>query len=720
MDIIGSVEKIFFQSESWSAFRIRTDDDEVISCSGVIIGLVLNMRLKLSGEYKIHPKYGEQFSFDSYEVLVGNSLTDIERYLTSSAISGIGPKLAQKIIEEFGTSTIDIIRNHPEKLSEIRGISKKKAQSIHESEANSQVFQVLLSYAELTPRQALTLYEHYKEKTISIVKNTPYMIIHELPGFGFKTVDKIALKNGTPYDSPDRIAAAITFCLTSIGDLGHCFTTIPRLETTLAEFLPKVDVSKIATVLADEISSNRVIQDGMNIYSSLLYNCEKSSADNIAKLLTTEGIKVPSDVVNAAIKNMENRTGFTLEMHQRNAILAALQNNLTVITGGPGTGKSSIIQAIVDGWILNKPKGTPLDDCVKLCAPTGKAARRMADLSNCKAETIQKLVLRWEKSCEVGYDGNLDLRNCLLIVDESSMIDIYLASKILKMATENKMKVVFIGDTHQLPPIGPGNFFKDLCDSPCVPSITLRLCFRQQGTIAINAKRINEGVNYSALNFDDPSFQFIPALKEVARERVIDAYFSLAKEYGLANVSCIVPMRKKGKSQTSSDDLNEIIRERVNPYVEGTPSLQGVNLRIGDRVMQTVNDYNRDVYNGDCGFVETIDTFNSYVYVKFDSGKTVEYSAIQCNELIFAYAITVHRAQGSEYSGVVIAHNREHAFMLERNLLYTAVTRAKKKVLLVGEPAAINMATHKMSSHERMRALNKRIGASLVKEMRRS
>lgn len=711
--LIGEITHINCAKESWAAFRLREDCGASYSCSGKIIGVTQNTRMKLEGEFINHPIYGEQFNFTSYELLVGNSLEDIKRYLTSSAISGIGEKLALRIIEEFGTDTIDVIRNDPKRLASVKGISKKKAEKIHESEANSQVFQILLSYANLTPRQAITLYEHYKENTVKIIKKTPYKIIFDVDGFGFKTVDKIARKNGVTENDPDRLAAAITYCLVKIGDDGHCYTTIPRLQSSLEDLLPNVSMEEIANALAKEIANERVIQEGTNVYAKRLYDAELSISKSIAKLLSKPCKAAKKSLVDDVIADFEDETGFRLEEQQKNAVYTVLQNNIAVITGGPGTGKSSILNVIVKAWAEFKNKGTP-EECVCLCAPTGKAARRAADLTKCPAETAQKMTMKWVQNKDDPF-----YKDKLLIVDESSMIDIYLAHRIMEMVEKNNMRVVFVGDTYQLPPIGPGNFFKDLCDSVCVPSVTLRLCFRQHGTIAINAKRINEGAKFAALNFEDNSCRFRLAEKEDAREAVISEYLALVDEYGVQNVSCIVPMRKKGRSHTASEDLNEIIRAKLNPPTTFGEN-EKVKFRVGDRVMQTTNDYDRDVFNGDCGVVWEIDDLNEVVSVLLDNGKVIEYNYIQCSELIFAYAITVHRSQGSEYKGIVIAHNREHSIMLERNLLYTAITRAKEKVVIVGEPAAINIATSKMSSHERMRALKKKIGEQLVREKHHS
>lgn len=715
IEISGVVDKVFFSSDTWVAFMIVTNECESVKCSGSLSGLEIGMNVKLIGSYQEHPKYGMQFAAKAYQLLVGTSRLNIEKYLTSSAISGVGPALAKRIVEKFGSDTIDVIRNSPEKLTEVNGISKKKAKKIHDSEAGSQVFFFLMSYVDISTNQAITLYEKYGNEAINIIKNNPYKIIYDIKGFGFKTVDKIALKNGFSKDSPIRIAAAITYYLTEIGNEGHCHTTIPQLELELTELLPDTSKENIAIILAKEIEKGKIIAEGTDVYGRLLYNCELSTAQGIVELLNKNCKSVPERYIQQAISDFEFDNGFTLEPHQKNAIRAALSNNLTVITGGPGTGKSTIIKVIVDAWMMTQKSDENIKDCVHLCAPTGKASRRIAELVGCEAETIQRIIAKVQLKNKEDFLNTPEIaNNSLLIIDECSMVDIYLATDIIRMALKYNLRLVLIGDTHQLPPIGPGNFFKDLCDSPCVPSVTLKLCHRQKGTIAINANRVNEGGGFSVLNLDDPSFEFVSSIKENAREKVIDNYINLVKLYGVREVGCIVPMRKKGKGQTSAEDLNEIIREKLNPERPLEPKIKGVDFRMGDRVMNTVNDYTRDVYNGDCGIITDIDALFDEIIVTLDSGKVVPFSKVQANNLILSYAITVHKSQGSEYKACVIACNMEHAYMLQRNLLYTAITRAKEKIVFIGEPKAINLAVKKLPSFERMRKLKLRIGKEVA------
>lgn len=702
----GQIGRIFFSSNTWSSFSLETEG-EIIHCSGNVTGIVEEMNIAVNGEYTIHPKYGKQFKVETYEILFSSNTADIYRYLTSNIVNGIGPTLADKLIKQYGNETIDIIKEHPERLVEIKGISEKKALKIHESVINSQLFQILLSYADITPRKAVTLYEKYGTETIKVLKENPYKIIYDIRGFGFKIVDKIALSNGIKKDSPERIAAAITFILSEIGNEGHCYTTIYSLEERIKELLVGIEMKKITDVMVKEITDGNIILEENAVYGKALYDAECGVARNIVELMNSEKHPVSKQNVVDSIEEVEFDMGIEFERLQRLAVESALNNKVSVITGGPGTGKSTIIKAIVYAW-LKSYKGDIDDanDYVILCAPTGKASRRMAELTGCEATTIQKFI--------VNKDSNI-CDNKLIIIDESSMIDIYLAQSIMKMAVKYDMHLVFVGDTHQLPPIGPGNFFKDLVDSPCVPTVELKMCHRQKGTIAVNSNRINEGAGYAALNFDDPSFQFIYAEKEDARDTVVKEYLKLVELYGITNVACIVPMRQTGKSHTSANDLNKIIRDIANPQENRESQFDGVYFRIGDRVMQTENDYVLNIFNGDCGVVIDIDTDENALVVEMDIGDIVTIPKNKVASLTLAYALTVHKSQGSEYKGVVVAINREHSFMLQRNLLYTAVTRAKAKVVLVGEPQAVNIATHKLPSVERMRKLKFRIGYEVAR-----
>jgi len=707
--ISGKIIKIRYSKGAWAACVVELNNGSTIACSGTMPGIFEGMQIKAFGRHTVHLQYGPQFEVERSELNVGRSKEDALRYLSSGAVKGVGPVVAQKIVDCFGDKTMEIIENDWIRLTEIDGIGKTRAENIHKADAEANVYKKLLGYANLTMHKAEQLYNAYQEKAVEIIEKTPYQIIHDISGFGFKTVDAIALKNGHSESSPQRIAAAITFALTEIGSEGHCYCSIHELESFLNDLIPSVDNEAKSQILLEEIQNGRVIlEDEGFVYAKRMYEAETQTAKRVVEMLKSKNFRVPKSYIEDAIAETEAENGFELETHQKEAVSVALQNQISIVTGGPGTGKSTIVKAIVKGWMKCFPEGSASEDHVVMCAPTGKAARRMSEVTGVFAETVQRILARQRG------EGAETIENKLIIIDESSMIDISLASSIMAMASKGNNRIVFIGDINQLPPIGPGNFFRDLVNSPCVPSVTLRLCHRQFGTIALNAKKINDGDSFSSLNFNDESMQFKFAEKSDARAVVIDEYMKLLNKYGMKDVCVVVPIRKSGRSQTSADDLNVCIREKINPATP-TNTVNGVKFRVGDRVMNTTNDYEREIFNGDSGVIKDIDIENSTIIVETDDNRLVEFSFRQAESLVLAYAITTHKSQGSEFKGVVIAHNKEHYFILQRNLLYTAVTRAKKSVTLVGEPAAINIAIKKVPSQERKTKLRLRIGNEIAK-----
>jgi exodeoxyribonuclease V alpha subunit len=429
-----------------------------------------------------------------------------------------------------------------------------------------------------------------------------------------------------------------------------------------------------------------------------------------AKLAFGNKLPVTDKQIESAIWEMELSEGFELEKMQKQAVFCAIKNRVSVITGGPGTGKSTITKAIVKAWMKQYAPHTDPNAHVVMCAPTGRAARRAAELSGVNGETIQRILARH------AYEDALDTK--LFILDEASMLDIRLASQLINLV-KDKHFLVLIGDVDQLPPIGPGHFFRDCVQSAFIPTVQLTLSHRQKGKIAVNANRVNMGEGFHALNIDDPSFQFVYARKDTAQQEVVRQYLALLeKGYSVQDVCCVVPMRKKGKSCTAADELNPIIRDAVNPPPADLPNdFRDEDLRPGDRVMNTENDYNRQVFNGDCGIVDSVDSTTGAITVLMDDGRYVDFSKNCASFLILAYVTTVHKAQGSEYKAVVVVQNVEHMHMLQRNLLYTALTRAKDELVLIGEPRAIDMAVGKIPALERNTCLKERIKTLVVKAL---
>lgn len=713
MVLKGKIIAVLHSKNHFSVIKIQDDGGDSHKASGWIMNPQIGMHIEATGSFVVHPKYGEQFKVEACSLTIEKTESAAYRYLSSGFISGVNVVLARRIVDHFGANVVeDIIEKDPMRLCEIKGISEKKAAKIARSHSENFVYQKLAAFG-LSMSQIHKLYDEYGQDAVSVLEKTPYKPIYDVEGFGFKTVDTIARKTGIAIDDPQRIAAAITFSLLEIGALGHCWCHIDNFADRIKTIIPEVDDEKIAAQIIKEFDNGRIIRDGDRVYAAALYYAEISTANGIAHMYTaSENMKangaLPLSInqIDRAIREMEFEKGFELEMHQKKAIHCALSNRVSVITGGPGTGKSTIACAIAKGWMQQFPYCADPNKHIVLCAPTGRAARRASELTGVVGETIQRILAR-----RAYEDAEEPL---LFILDEASMMDIRLASRLISLV-QKKHYLVLIGDVDQLPPIGPGHFFRDCVQSPFVPTSHLTLCHRQKGKIAINAKRINDGLGFHSLNFDDPSCRFVYAEKEDVQKAVVTEYMKLLdKGYSVRDICCITPIRKSGKSETSADDLNKIIREKLNPVTEHSFLSDPNKLRVGDRVMNTENDYDAQVFNGDCGVICDLNEATGTTTVIMDDGRMIEFNRHTATFLTLAYATSVHKAQGSEYKAVVVAHSKEHYFMLQRNLLYTAVTRAREELVIVGENAAIDMAVGKIPSLERNTSLKERIKDAVI------
>lgn len=707
MEITGKVLRVFYSGDSFSSVLLDGVDGTALLNAGlspgpvkaadVIISPVEGITLKLSGDWNNHEKFGMQFKAISSEAVVGGTLPSIKAYLSSGCIKGIGPKLAVEIVRVFGTKTIEIIEDHPEQLQKVAGISSKRAAKIAESYQSSHVFMQLYDYFQggVTEHQVKTIYEKYGGNSVKMLKENPYRLIYDLDGFGFIRTDALAKSGGITAEDPRRTRAAIIYALKTIAQDGHCFCMLDSLEGILSELIPDgINLSNIAECLLSEQRGKHIVIEKEAVYLSTLYEAEIGLANYVNKQIREGPAKeVSSSSLERAVAETEKRLGFPLETRQKDAVRYALRNGVSVITGGPGTGKTTIIQAVIRAW------GDPRS--VLLAAPTGRASRRMAEVTGLPAKTIH----RW---LDEGMKSGRGFERRLVIVDESSMLDLELAFRfagLLKQCT-----VVFIGDVDQLPPIGPGNFFRDLVTSPKIPKVVLEMSHRQSGNIAKNAQKINSGEGAHALVQDD-SFHFLPSGKETVQEDVIQEYCRMVHKFGLENTQCIVPIRKENRSVTATERLNPMIRDILNPITEAMKCqlIPGLDFRPGDRVMQTVNDKDSETFNGDCGVIQRIEQESKTVVIRMDDGRETEFSFGEMRSFCLSYAITCHKSQGSEYRGIVVACSMEHCFILQRNLLYTAVTRAKDEVSLIGEARAVTMAVRKVPAMIRNTRLKQRI-----------
>ena len=696
----GTITHVFHSSFNWASAVCLTDKHKVFKASGKIFDAQEDGEYEFTGTWTVHEKYGLQFTVTSSKISATVTRAGIISFLSSGFISGLGLKKAEKIVNKFGLKTYEIIEKEPLKLTEISGISKNIAIKIQHTYLENTALRSLREYLppEISDNKVVALYSKYKEKSIEVLERNPYQIIKDVDGIGFLTADKMATNMGIKRDDPRRINAGIIFLLQEAQQEGHCYSYADNLQHNLLQLMGDCPVM----LIADEIKKLRdekeiVVDSDGAIYYAPIYHAEVGVAEILKDMINRQPALIPSmNDIQQAVKTIEKKTGFKIEAKQHQAAELVFNNSFSIITGGPGTGKTTIIQLILEIWknmmYSNRQK---VVDTVALTAPTGKAARRMSEVTEHDAKTIHqtlKYIPPHERDKLNGMFHFTKHNLCphlLFVVDEASMLDIQM-SYALMQAVKKGARIVLIGDIDQLPPIGPGNFFRDMVTSFKVPSVKLELAFRQQGKIAVNAMKIKNGMGVHAFVQDD-SFSFRKAKKDEIQDMVVNAFLNIAREYGVINTAILSPM--KTRSNTGTEILNTIIQNKLNPH-DGVSEIVKhgkKEFRVGDRIIQTKNNWAVDLANGDMGTIEEIT--KDVVTVFFDSSVVVEYKSGELfSNIMLGYAITIHKSQGSEYKAVVVAHNSEHWFMAQRNLLYTAVTRAKEKVILIGDAKTIARA----------------------------
>ncbi|MDE7042976.1 MAG: ATP-dependent RecD-like DNA helicase, partial [Oscillospiraceae bacterium] len=666
------------------------------------------VKMDLEGTWINDSKYGLRFEVEQWKEILPSTVQGIRAYLSSGSLKCIGEKTADAIVERFGDRSLEVLEHEPERLLEIRGISEERLKEIKTGYAESRVMRellLLLAPLKVTPNTALKVLDHFGMKGVELLRESLFRLC-EVPGFGFRRVDEIVRKSGGDLHDPMRIQGALFYTIQeSRSKNGHLYIEVDRLVKDTCKLLDEeldnpLKREQVEQQLANMINLNVVVSSGGNIYLPQVYKQECETALKIARMVS----ELPEPVNLAPImEQVKGRLGITLSQRQTEGVEMVFQYNLSIITGGPGTGKSTILRAVVEAYRILCPNNR-----IALAAPTGKASRRMAETTGIEdAQTLHSLLkLHGDDS---GPKKKQPLEAGLLIVDETSMVDMWLAHQLFTHLTPNT-KVLLVGDADQLESVGAGNVFQELIESGIVPVTVLDQIFRQaeDSRIAYNAKFINEG---NGELYYGPDFSFIPASdQEETVETVRRLYKEEAARVGIQQLQILSPYRKKGEA--SSQNLNEVIREEINPEMDGKPEMThgGKKFRLRDRVIQLKNNskmvlYNRQgtiigkgVFNGDMGYVREIRS--DTVIINFD-GRYAKYPLDHLDELELAYAMTIHRAQGSEYDTVIIPLLAAHRVLLTRNLLYTAVTRAKGRVLLVGQKKALFMAISKTRKGKR-------------------
>lgn len=670
-----------------------------------------SLRYDIKGHWNRDSKHGIQFEVENYEEVITHDEHGIVAYLSCGQIYGIGPKLAEKIYAKFGNDTLDVLDKHPEKLLDISGITERKLKKICESylanRAARDIVAFLLPYG-ITPNRAVKFFQKYGARTMEVVKEHPYTLC-EMLGIGFITADKIAKSMGFGDISTDRVDAALLYTLAEAESCGHlCMEKHKFIENCIKLLqTPSLTEEMVANRAARLVYNNELMCYNDMVYRAWTAVAEIILAKHIVKRLSTVVQHKYADL-NTELDTVESNLGLKLAIEQRNAVKTALTNGLSIITGGPGTGKTMIQRAILDIYRRQNP-----DKKICCCAPTGRAARRMTQVAGFGASTIHR-ALGLMADEDGAYDEPKELDADLLLVDEVSMLDVYLAGSLLG-AVKKGAQVVFIGDADQLPSVGPGAVLSEMIASECVPVIRLDKVFRQSSgsRIATNAKLIRHG-NLGLEYGDDFCFIDSPDITESA-ELLVELFLRETEKHGVDNVALLSPFRQK--TETGVNALNTYLQSKINPPASTKNEVEcGKRLfRVGDKVMQTKN--HEDVNNGDIGYVTEIFGYGNdkTLYVDFGDGRIKEYEGSDLDRLDLGYASTVHKSQGSEYKSVIINLQSAHSVMLTRPLIYTAITRGKERVIIVGERRALCTAIKRTDTEKRGTCLAERIKENIKK-----
>lgn len=699
------VERITFQNaeNSYSVMKVKVKGyDDLVTLVGNLLEVPAGAVLLCEGEWRVDKRYGQQFQCETWEEVMPATAYGIEKYLGSGLVKGIGPKFAKLIVGHFGTDTIEVIETDIERLYEVPGIGKKRVEKIRESwEKQKDIKNVMLFLQGfgVSTAYAAKIYRQYGKESIDNVKENPYRLADDIWGIGFKTADGIARKMGYEMNDERRLRSGLIYTLNQLADEGHCYAEEEQLIATAKQLL-EADEECIRTAMTHAIETEDLMLDGTAIYLPPFYYAECGTAKRLNTLVHT---KEAGSIFTARfdLAKLQRETGIEYDEVQVEAIRQAIASKVMVLTGGPGTGKTTTTKAIIAALQSAGMR-------ILLAAPTGRAAKRMSEATGMEAKTIHRLL---EYNPQDGYKRNDEnpLEGDALIVDECSMIDIILMNNLTK-ALPTTMRLVLVGDIDQLPSVGAGNVLRDIIDSGVIPVVRLTRIFRQaqSSRIVMSAHAINRGCFPDISNGQHTDFFF---MKQEEPEKVAETIVSLVcdrlpKAYRQpnANIQVLTPMQR---GVVGAANLNMALQQALN---HNTAALVrgGYTFKEGDRVMQLRNNYDKDVYNGDLGYVRSVDMEERTLTVDFD-GQMVEYEASELDELTLAYATTIHKSQGSEYPIVVMPVLMTHYVMLQRNLIYTGITRAKKICVLVGQTKALAYAIHNMKVLKRNTRLKERL-----------
>jgi exodeoxyribonuclease V alpha subunit len=698
----GTLEHVTFHNEEnhYTIARLKTDFPKTtVTIVGHLPKVLVGETIRLTGKWATHPRYGQQFKFETAEILLPATIDGIRNYLRSGILSGIGPATSEKIIARFGEQALTIIEENPDQLTQVDGIGKKKAALIHSQWQSHHCLTSIMKFLQKNGVKTVysgKIYKTYGNKALDIIRQDPYKLANDIPGIGFPIADKIAINTGIESNPYDRAQACILHILREATRDGHAYVREKDLLEQISDHY-KIDPQTAGESLEDLSNSGDIAieslsetSDGRAIYLKHMWQAEYAIANRILALLSVPVMPLPTPIKNI-LNEVENKLIISLSPEQQTVLEDIINHRISIITGGPGTGKTTLIKSITE---MNRILGRR----VCLAAPTGRAARRLSEVTGLKAHTIHKL-LEYNFEDQLfgkGQDDPIDAD--IIIIDEVSMVDTILMHHLLNAIAFNAT-VIMVGDAHQLPPVGPGNMLSDMIASEKIPSFYLKTIFRQaeQSPIIVNAHHIRNGefphINKMNEPFDnDAEFFFI---EQHTPEDVVSAIVDLCSKklpelFGLNPVNDIQVLTPMHKGVAGTMNLNRQLQSALNKN-PGTLSSGNNRFKIGDKVMHLKNNYQKDVFNGDSGTITRMDKSDDLLCVDF-YGRNVEYSLEEMDELALGYAISVHKSQGSEYPAVVLPMITQHYIMLQRNLLYTGITRAKKYVVLVGTKKALAIA----------------------------
>jgi len=713
--ITGTVEKIVYRNEEngyvIAKISLEKNEEKLTTIVGSMASVNIGETYELKGEWVNNPKYGWQFNFENYQLILPTSLLGLKRYLSSGLIKGVGPATADRIIKHFGGKTLEVLENNLQRLTEIEGIAEKRIRVISKSwEEQKEIKRVMIflqSY-KITTGYAVKIYKTYGNSAIEKLKENPYRLVDDVFGIGFKIADRIAQNLGIEPNSPARIKAGIKYSLNELANQGHCYGVINEIIEKGSELL-EVEESLVEKALEILKNNNEIIVQEDRVWLPLYYFAELGVGKKLIELL-----KFPQQIISLdvqkKIRYLEKRYDFSFAEEQKEAIRKVLLNRVLVLTGGPGTGKTTTTLGLIELFEELKLK-------IILAAPTGRAAKRMSETTGRKAKTIHRLLEYSPKNGTFTRDAENPIKTEVIILDEVSMIDILLMNSLLKAVLPGTF-LILIGDVDQLPSVGPGNLLKDIIDSETIPVVRLTKIFRQdwRSLIIVNAHRVNEG-KYPVIKGErERDFYFIEEEDpQLAAQKIINlCTVRLPSKYKIDPVDDIQVLSPMYKGEVGADNLNYSLREALNS--KGKEIKYGnYSFRINDKVMQIKNNYDKEVFNGDIGRINHINVEDHILEVNF-YGRKVCYDFSELNELVLAYAITVHKSQGSEYRIVIIPVMTQHYLLLQRNLLYTGITRAKDMVILIGTKKALWIAIKNNKTFHRNTSLRERLREISEKE----